>query len=106
MSELCRKYKWRERFIEGGKARHAGRLICGKWQIRAENEQLKKFIIFGQEFRNSLKHYDSMTDIVSGLVKLQDIGKQRTAPLLSLTETIQPRRVSIVLFSLQKVMRA
>ncbi len=29
MSELCRKYKWRERFIEVGKARHAGRLNDG-----------------------------------------------------------------------------
>jgi hypothetical protein len=29
--------------------------------------RLKKFSIFGQEFRNRLKRYDAMTDIVSGL---------------------------------------
>jgi len=28
--------------------------------------RLKKFNIFGGEFRNRLKNYDTMTDIVSG----------------------------------------
>ena len=32
---------------------------------------LKKFKILGQEFRNRLRHYDLMTDIVSGLVNLR-----------------------------------
>lgn len=36
--------------------------------------RLKKFNIFGQEFRNRLKHYDMMTDIVSGLVNLRITG--------------------------------
>lgn len=33
--------------------------------------RLKKFNIFGTEFRNRLRHYDMMTDIVSGLVNLK-----------------------------------
>jgi len=39
---------------------------------------LKKFKIMGQEFRNRLRHYDIMTDIVSGLVNLRIMGT--TAP--------------------------
>ena len=30
--------------------------------------RVKKFNIFGQEFRNRLRFYDSMTDIVCGMV--------------------------------------
>jgi hypothetical protein len=33
--------------------------------------RLKKFDIFGQEFRNRLKRYDAMTDMVSGLVNFR-----------------------------------
>lgn len=36
--------------------------------------RLKKFNIFGQEFRNRLRHYDMMTDIVSGIVNLRIAG--------------------------------
>lgn len=36
--------------------------------------RLKKFKIMGQEFRNRLRHYDLMTDIVSGLVNLRIAG--------------------------------
>jgi len=36
--------------------------------------RVKKFNIFGQEFRNRLKRYDVMTDIVSGLVNLRIMG--------------------------------
>ena len=39
--------------------------------------RLKKFNIFGQEFRNRLKHYDSMTDIVSGLVNFRITENKR-----------------------------
>jgi hypothetical protein len=35
---------------------------------------LKKFKIMGQEFRNRLRHYDIMTDIVSGLINLRIMG--------------------------------
>lgn len=41
--------------------------------------RLKKFRIMGEEFRNRLKHYDDMTNIVSGLINLRIIG--RTTPL-------------------------
>jgi hypothetical protein len=34
----------------------------------------KKFNIFGQEYRNRLRNYDVMTDIVSGLVNLRILG--------------------------------
>jgi DDE superfamily endonuclease len=36
--------------------------------------RLKKFNILGQEFRNRLKRYDVMMDIVSGLVNLRIMG--------------------------------
>ena len=36
--------------------------------------RVKKFNIFGQEFRNRLRNYDAMTDIASGLVNLRILG--------------------------------
>lgn len=36
--------------------------------------RMKKFRIMGQEFRNRLKRYDAMSDIVSGLVNLRIMG--------------------------------
>jgi DDE superfamily endonuclease/Helix-turn-helix of DDE superfamily endonuclease len=36
--------------------------------------RLKKFRIMGEEFRNRLRRYDAMTDIVSGLVNLRILG--------------------------------
>ncbi len=36
--------------------------------------RLKKFNIFGTEFLNRLRHYDAMTDIVSGLVNMRILG--------------------------------
>ena len=36
--------------------------------------RVKKFNIFGQEFRNRLRNYDAMTDIVSGLVNFRILG--------------------------------
>ena len=36
--------------------------------------RLKKFRIMAQEFRNRLRHYDAMTDIVCGLVNLRMLG--------------------------------
>lgn len=38
--------------------------------------RVKKFNIFGQEFRNRLKRYDSMTDIVCGLVNFRIMGRK------------------------------
>jgi hypothetical protein len=36
--------------------------------------RMKKFRIMADEFRNRLKHYDVMTDIVSGLVNFRILG--------------------------------
>ena len=36
--------------------------------------RVKKFNIFGQEFRNRLRFYDTMTDIVSGLINARIMG--------------------------------
>jgi hypothetical protein len=36
--------------------------------------RVKKFRIMGEEFRNRLKHYDTMTDIVSGLINFRITG--------------------------------
>ena len=40
--------------------------------------RVKKFRIMGEEFRNKLKRYDVMTDIVSGLVNLRILGTTAT----------------------------
>lgn len=42
--------------------------------FEALNVRLKKFRVMGEEFRNRLKHYDAMTDIVSGLVNFRIMG--------------------------------
>ena len=36
--------------------------------------RVKKFNIFGQEFRNRLRCYDTMTDIASGLINARIMG--------------------------------
>ena len=36
--------------------------------------RVKKFNIFGKEFRNRLKRYDTMTDIVCGLLNFRILG--------------------------------
>jgi len=36
--------------------------------------RVKKFNIFGTEFRNRLRHYDAMTDLVCGLVNFRILG--------------------------------
>lgn len=38
--------------------------------------RVKKFSIFGQEFRNRLKRYVSMTDIVCRLVNFRIMGRK------------------------------
>ena len=40
--------------------------------------RVKKFRMMGEEFRNNLKRYDLMTDIVSGLVNLRILGTTAT----------------------------
>jgi hypothetical protein len=36
--------------------------------------KLKKFRVMAEEFRNRLKHYDTMTDIVCGIVNFRTFG--------------------------------
>ena len=43
--------------------------------VEHTNSRVKKFHIFGDEFRNRLKLYDTMTDIVCGLVNFRIAGK-------------------------------
>ena len=43
--------------------------------VEHTNSRVKKFRIFGDEFRNRLKHYDIMTDIVCGVVNFRISGK-------------------------------
>ena len=43
--------------------------------VEHTNSRVKKFRIFGDEFRNRLKRYDVMTDIVCGLVNFRIAGK-------------------------------
>ena len=42
--------------------------------VEHTNSRVKKFHIFGDEFRNRLKRYDIMTDIVCGLVNFRIAG--------------------------------
>lgn len=39
------------------------------------NSRVKKFLIWGGEFRNRLRGYDLMTDIVCGLVNFKILGR-------------------------------
>lgn len=43
--------------------------------VEHANSKVKKYRVFGDEFRNRLKHYDMMTDIVCGLVNFRVLGK-------------------------------
>ena len=42
--------------------------------VEHTNSRVKKFRIFGEEFRNRLKNYDTMTDIVCGVVNFRISG--------------------------------
>lgn len=43
--------------------------------VEHTNSRVKKYRIFGDEFRNRLKHYDVMTGVVCGLVNFRILGK-------------------------------
>lgn len=42
--------------------------------VEHTNSRVKKFLIWGAEFRNRAKRYDAMTDIVSGLINFRILG--------------------------------
>jgi hypothetical protein len=42
--------------------------------VEHTNSRVKKFLIWGGKFRNRPKHYDVMTDVVSGLINFRIIG--------------------------------
>jgi len=42
--------------------------------VEHANSRVKKFQMWGGEFRNRLKHYDVMTDIVCGLLNFRISG--------------------------------
>jgi hypothetical protein len=50
--------------------------VLAKERVVSEhtNSRLKKFRIWGDEFRNRLKHYDLMTDVVCGLLNFRISG--------------------------------
>jgi len=49
-------------------------LASARVVVEHTNSRVKKFRIFGEEFRNRLKHYDTMTDITCGLVNFRISG--------------------------------
>ena len=53
---------------------HNQRLAKARVVVEHTVSRVKKFRIMGEEFRNRLKHYDSMTDIVSGFVNFRITG--------------------------------
>ncbi len=50
--------------------------MLSRMRIVAEHVicRIKKYKIFGLKYRNRLRHYDLMTDIVSGLINMRVIG--------------------------------
>jgi len=50
------------------------KLLKARVVVEHTISRLKKFNIFGQEFRNRLRFYDTMTDIVSGLINARIMG--------------------------------
>ena len=54
----------------------ASNMALAKERVVVEhtNSRVKKFRIFGDEFRNRLKRYDVMSDIVCGLVNFRIAG--------------------------------
>jgi hypothetical protein len=41
--------------------------------VEHTNSRVKKFRVFGEEFRNRLKNYDLMTNIVCGIVNFRTL---------------------------------
>ena len=63
-----------EELSEGQKAFNKA-LAKERVVVEHTNSRVKKFHIWADEFRNRLKHYDVMTDVVSGLVNFRIAGK-------------------------------
>ena len=53
---------------------HNRRLAKARVVVEHTISRVKKFRIMGEEFRNRLKHYDCMTDIVFGLINFRITG--------------------------------
>lgn len=53
---------------------HNRRLAKARVVVEHTISRVKKFRIMGEEFRNRLKHYDPMTDIVFGLINFRITG--------------------------------
>jgi hypothetical protein len=49
-------------------------LASARVVVEHTNSRVKKFRVFGEEFRNRLKHYDVMADIVCGIVNFRISG--------------------------------
>ena len=49
-------------------------LASARVVVEHANSRVKKFRVFGEEFRNRLRHYDVMTDIVCGIVNFRISG--------------------------------
>ncbi len=49
-------------------------LASARVVVEHSNSLVKKFRVFGEEFRNRLKNYDRMTDIVCGIVNFRISG--------------------------------
>lgn len=62
--------------LTDGQKRFNKRLAKARVVVEHTISRVKKFNIFGQEFRNRLRHYDLMTDIVSGLVNFKIMGSK------------------------------
>ena len=50
-------------------------LASARVVVEHTNSRVKKFRIFGEEFRNRLRYYDVMSDVVCGVVNFRISGR-------------------------------
>ena len=69
------KREKRKELTEGQK-RFNRKLSKARVVVEHTISRMKKFNVFGQEYRNRLRYYDRMTDIVSGLINMRIMGSR------------------------------
>ncbi|MGQ9515118.1 MAG: transposase family protein [Thermoproteota archaeon] len=70
------KRRSKERRLTPSQKRFNKALSKARVVVEHTISRMKKFNIFGQEFRNRLGHYDPMKDIIPGLVNFKIMGTE------------------------------
>ena len=77
-----KRNRWHPRKLSKKKRRFNRKLAKARVVVEHTISRLKKFRILGEEFRNRLPHYNTMADIVSGIVNRRILGDGKSATLL------------------------